>query len=114
MQLLKPIADISELTSQNKAEIVFAIDLAINAVEMQVGFYIKHIWLEIIWIEIDLCFDFWFFSFCISLRLPIGFRFTFKRNMIWVLNLTELLYWRKQYLRLPWLFGVTDDNNVID
>ena len=80
MQLLKPIADISELTSQNKAEIVFAIDLAINAVEMQVGFYIKHIWLEIIWIDIDLCFDFWFFSFCISLRLPVGFRFTFKRH----------------------------------
>ena len=72
--------DVPEIATQNNAEVFFAIDLGIYAAEIEIGFYIKHIWLDIIWLDIDLCFDFWFFSFCIHLRLPIGFKITYKRH----------------------------------
>ena len=80
IQLVNAIMEIPELTKSNIVTVRFTTDLALNAFQITVGFYIKHIWLEIIWIRLRICFNFWFFKFCISFPIPIGFRITWKRH----------------------------------
>ena len=80
IQLVETVANISELTEQNVLEMRFFTDVALEAFQITTGYYIKHIKLEIIWMNARICFRFLFFSFCISIRIPIGFRITFERK----------------------------------
>lgn len=45
--------------------IVFAVDFRLFAAELEVGYFIKYIWVEIIWKQIRICVDLWLVSFCI-------------------------------------------------
>lgn len=79
-QLVPAIADVPELKEGNKMAMRFFTDLGLHAFEITVGFYIKHIWLKIIWIHLRLCFKFIFFKFCLTIPIPIGFKIIFKRH----------------------------------
>ena len=81
-QLVPAIADVSELKEGNVMTMRFFTDIGMNALQLTVGFYIKYIWLEIIWMKIRfLCFKVWIFKFClVNILIPIGFRILFNRH----------------------------------
>ena len=71
--------DVPELNSSNVIAVNFLVDFGLHAVEVQVGWYIKHITLEIIWKDVKFCINLVFKKYCISFRLPVGFRFVYNR-----------------------------------
>ena len=79
VQLIDAIADIPELSQSNVVTIYFITDLAIYAAEFDVGFFLEHIWIQLVWKKIKFCIRI-FKKFCIKFRIPVGIKFVSKRK----------------------------------
>ena len=75
---MKAIVDVPELNNSNTITVNFAVDFGLHAVEVKIGWYIKYIWIEIIWKDVNFCINLIFKKICIKFRIPIGFRFVYK------------------------------------
>ena len=49
VQLVQAIVDVPELNNDKTIGVYFVTDLAIYAIELEIGMFVKYIWLEIIW-----------------------------------------------------------------
>ena len=79
VQLVKAVVDVPELNNSNTIIVNFVVDFGLYAVEVEIGWYIKHIWIEIIWLNIRFCINLIFKKFCIKFRIPVGFKFVYNR-----------------------------------
>ena len=61
---------------------VFAIDLGLYAVELKVGFYVKIMFIKIKFKKVKLCLKLLFTSFCLVMKIPIGFEFDFVEDKV--------------------------------